>query len=170
MSLKPINFSYNISPILKDFIVLTSCLLRILVGSSQRMKGLWSPYSFLFLLLFEMQDNVFVTVVASVQYRALADKASDAFYKLSNTRSQIQAYVFDGMILKSLITVKINFFQFLFLQYFMTDHVYLFISRCSVIRASVPKLNIDDAFEQKNEIAKAVEDELEKVIHGFMRF
>lgn len=44
-----------------------------------------------------LQDNVFVNVVASVQYRALADKASDAFYKLSNTRSQIQAYVFDGM-------------------------------------------------------------------------
>lgn len=34
----------------------------------------------------------------------------------------------------------------------------------SVIRASVPKLNLDDVFEQKNEIAKAVEDELEKVM------
>ena len=33
-----------------------------------------------------------------------------------------------------------------------------------MIRASVPKLNLDDAFEQKNEIAKAVEDELEKVM------
>lgn len=42
------------------------------------------------------QDNVFVTVVASIQYRALADKAVDAFYRLSNTREQIQAYVFDG--------------------------------------------------------------------------
>nr|ACN34872.1 unknown [Zea mays] len=73
------------------------------------------------------KDNVFVTVVASVQYRALADKASDAFYKLSNTREQIQSYVFD------------------------------------VIRATVPKLGLDDAFEQKNEIAKAVEEELEKV-------
>lgn len=40
---------------------------------------------------------MFVNVVASIQYRALADKASDAFYKLSNTRSQIQAYVFDGI-------------------------------------------------------------------------
>ena len=39
---------------------------------------------------------MFVTVVASVQYRALAEKAADAFYKLSNTREQIQAYVFDG--------------------------------------------------------------------------
>ncbi|XP_066394158.1 hypersensitive-induced response protein-like protein 2 [Miscanthus floridulus] len=65
------------------------------------------------------KDNV--TVVASVQYRALADKASDAFYKLSNTREQIQSYVFD------------------------------------VIRATVPKLDLDDAFEQKNDIAKAVE-------------
>lgn len=49
-------------------------------------------------LSFIFQDNVFVTVVASVQYRALADKAADAFYKLSNTREQIQAYVFDGML------------------------------------------------------------------------
>jgi len=37
-------------------------------------------------------------VVASVQYRALAEKASDAFYKLSNTKAQIQAYVFDDSI------------------------------------------------------------------------
>lgn len=33
-----------------------------------------------------------------------------------------------------------------------------------MIRASIPKLMLDDAFEQKNEIAKAVEEELEKVI------
>ncbi|KAJ6860695.1 hypersensitive-induced response protein 2-like [Populus alba x Populus x berolinensis] len=57
------------------------------------------------------KDNVFVTVVASIQYRAMAEKASDAFYKLSNTKAQIQAYVFD------------------------------------VIRASVPKLLLDDTFE-----------------------
>ncbi|XP_071737462.1 hypersensitive-induced response protein-like protein 1 [Rutidosis leptorrhynchoides] len=77
------------------------------------------------------KDNVFVNVVASIQYRALADKANDAFYRLSNTRSQIQAYVFD------------------------------------VIRAFVPKLNLDDTFEQKNEIAKAVEDELEKAMSAY---
>ncbi|RYR32009.1 hypothetical protein Ahy_B01g056985 isoform D [Arachis hypogaea] len=77
------------------------------------------------------KDNVFVNVVASIQYRALADKASDAFYKLSNTKSQIQAYVFD------------------------------------VIRASVPKLNLDDTFEQKNDIARAVEQELEKAMSAY---
>ncbi|WJZ81021.1 hypothetical protein VitviT2T_000884 [Vitis vinifera] len=77
------------------------------------------------------KDNVFVTVVASIQYRALAEKASDAFYKLSNTRAQIQAYVFD------------------------------------VIRASVPKLDLDSTFEQKNEIAKAVEEELEKAMSAY---
>ncbi|EMS49566.1 Hypersensitive-induced response protein 1 [Triticum urartu] len=74
------------------------------------------------------KDNVFVTVVASVQYRALVDKASDAFYKLSNTKQQIQSYVFD------------------------------------VIRATVPKLELDDAFVQKDDIAKAVEEELEKAM------
>ncbi|KAK2966938.1 hypothetical protein RJ640_002123 [Escallonia rubra] len=79
------------------------------------------------------KDNVFVNVVASVQYRALANKASDAFYRLTNTKTQIQAYVFD------------------------------------VIRGTVPKLNLDDVFEQKNGIAKAVEDELEKAmgVYGF---
>ncbi|KAL8251273.1 hypothetical protein R6Q59_034966 [Mikania micrantha] len=77
------------------------------------------------------KDNVFVTVVASVQYRALSEKAADAFYKLSNTKQQIQAYVFD------------------------------------VIRASVPKLQLDDVFLQKNDIAKGVEDELEKAMSGY---
>ena len=43
------------------------------------------------------QDNVFVTIVTSIQYRALSDKDADAFYKLSNTKAQIQSYVFDGM-------------------------------------------------------------------------
>ncbi|KAK2453950.1 hypersensitive-induced response protein [Trifolium repens] len=47
----------------------------------------------------QTKDNVFVTVVASVQYRALAEKAVDAFYRLTNTREQIQAYVFDGVFL-----------------------------------------------------------------------
>ncbi|KAI3874146.1 hypothetical protein MKW98_022911 [Papaver atlanticum] len=77
------------------------------------------------------KDNVFVTVVASIQYRALADSASDAFYKLSNTREQIQAYVFD------------------------------------VIRASVPKLELDATFEQKNDIARAVEEELAKAMSNY---
>lgn len=77
------------------------------------------------------KDNVFVTVVASVQYRALSDKVADAFYKLSNTKQQIQAYVFD------------------------------------VIRASVPKLLLDDVFLQKNDIARGVEDELSKAMSGY---
>ncbi|KAL1553912.1 Protein hir2 [Salvia divinorum] len=77
------------------------------------------------------KDNVFVNVVASIQYRALADKASDAYYKLSNTKEQIQAYVFD------------------------------------VIRASVPKLDLDATFEQKDDIARAVENELEKAMSAY---
>ncbi|KAI7994762.1 Hypersensitive-induced response protein-like protein 2 [Camellia lanceoleosa] len=61
----------------------------------------------------------------------LSGKGADAFYKLSNTKVQIQAYVFD------------------------------------VIRASVPKLDLDSAFEQKNDIAKAVEEELEKAMSAY---
>jgi len=44
---------------------------------------------------------------------------------------------------------------------FCYANLHFFIS--AVIRASVPKLHLDSAFEQKNDIAKAVEDELEKV-------
>ncbi|CAF1757915.1 unnamed protein product [Brassica napus] len=75
-------------------------------------------------------------IVFNMQQRSFSSfsfhqKTNDAFYKLSNTRSQIQAYVFD------------------------------------VIRASVPKLLLDDVFEQKNEIAKAVEEELEKEMSAY---
>lgn len=37
----------------------------------------------------------------------------------------------------------------------------------TVIRASVPKLHLDDAFEQKDEIARAVEEELEKAMSAY---
>ncbi|QOL19518.1 SPFH domain-containing protein [Candidatus Bodocaedibacter vickermanii] len=40
-------------------------------------------------------DNVFVDIVASVQYRVLPDKVYKAFYILDNADAQIQAYVFD---------------------------------------------------------------------------
>lgn len=80
---------------------------------------------------------MFVNVVASIQYRALADKANDAFYKLSNTRSQIQAYVFDGILLFSSllnllvkcvhVLVKVfNFFSFLFV--ILCKHAFLNLS------------------------------------------
>ncbi|MCO5554540.1 hypothetical protein L7F22_008070 [Adiantum nelumboides] len=77
------------------------------------------------------KDNVFVNVVASVQYRAVPNNAKDAFYKLTNPHGQIQSYVFD------------------------------------VVRATVPKMNLDDVFEQKSEIGKAVADELEKAMANY---
>ncbi|KAF9604253.1 hypothetical protein IFM89_004959 [Coptis chinensis] len=43
------------------------------------------------------KDDVFVTVVASVHYRAVAQKAVNAFYTLNDSESQIKAYVFDGV-------------------------------------------------------------------------
>ncbi|XP_024376157.1 hypersensitive-induced response protein 1 [Physcomitrium patens] len=77
------------------------------------------------------KDNVFVTVVASVQYRCHIETAEDAFYKLTNPREQIKSYVFD------------------------------------VVRASVPKMLLDDVFEQKNEIANNVKEELEKAMRTY---
>lgn len=41
------------------------------------------------------QDDVFVKITASVQYRVLSDKIFAAFYTLDNVEGQIQAFVFD---------------------------------------------------------------------------
>ncbi|GLJ18579.1 hypothetical protein SUGI_0330800 [Cryptomeria japonica] len=77
------------------------------------------------------KDNVFVTIIASVQYRVLEKNASDAFYKLNKPKEQIQAYVFD------------------------------------VIRSSVPKMTLDNVFEQKTDLAKAVKNELENAMTNY---
>ncbi|KAH6555908.1 hypothetical protein KP509_1Z218400 [Ceratopteris richardii] len=77
------------------------------------------------------KDNVFVTMVASIQYMVVTEHAKEAYYKLSRPQQQIQSYVFD------------------------------------VVRSSVPRLNLDDVFEQKNEIARAVEEELEKAMRTY---
>jgi len=41
------------------------------------------------------KDNVFVTVIVSVQYFILPEKVYEAFYKLNNPDVQINSYVFD---------------------------------------------------------------------------
>lgn len=41
------------------------------------------------------KDNVFVTVIVSVQYFILPNKVYEAFYKLNNPAVQINSYVFD---------------------------------------------------------------------------
>lgn len=77
------------------------------------------------------KDNVFVVLEVSVQYNVLPNKVVDAFYKLTNPREQISAYVYD------------------------------------VVRAQVPKLNLDEVFEKKDDIATAVEKELKVAMDDF---
>jgi len=77
------------------------------------------------------RDNVFVTVVVSVQYRALAAQASDAFYKLTDPSTQIKSYVFD------------------------------------TVRATLPKMELDQAFESKEEIAHSVKEHLAAEMETF---
>lgn len=77
------------------------------------------------------KDNVFVQVAIAVQYRVLVGSAYDAYYRLSDPRSQIQSYVFD------------------------------------VVRSTVPKMELDEAFASKDEVAKAVLDQLKEVMSQF---
>jgi hypothetical protein len=41
------------------------------------------------------RDNVFVTLLISVQYQVNKESTFDAFYRLSDSRQQISSYVFD---------------------------------------------------------------------------
>ncbi|XP_058104644.1 protein PPLZ12 isoform X2 [Magnolia sinica] len=77
------------------------------------------------------EDNVFVQLLCSIQYRIVKENADDAFYELQNPKEQIQAYVFD------------------------------------VVRAHVPRMTLDELFEQKSEVAKVVLEELEKVMEAY---
>lgn len=77
------------------------------------------------------KDNVFVTLVVSVQYQVIAESLYEAFYRLTDSSKQIKSYVFD------------------------------------VVRATVPKILLDDVFITKEEIALAVKGELCKAMQSF---
>ena len=77
------------------------------------------------------KDNVFVVIPVSVQYQVLADKVSDAYYKLTDPQRQIESYVYN------------------------------------VILGHVPKLALDEAYLEKDQIAKAVKDELDATMENF---
>jgi regulator of protease activity HflC (stomatin/prohibitin superfamily) len=70
------------------------------------------------------KDNVFVIAVVSVQYYILEDKVYEAFYRLTNARSQIEKYVFD------------------------------------VIRSQIPKMDLDEVFDNKDAVSDTVKQEL----------
>ena len=77
------------------------------------------------------KDNVFVHVGVAVQYKVVTESAYDAWYRLTNPTSQIQAYVFD------------------------------------VIRSTIPRMELDEAFESKEEIAHAVLAQLQTVMKDY---
>jgi regulator of protease activity HflC (stomatin/prohibitin superfamily) len=77
------------------------------------------------------KDDVTITITVAVQYQAIPDKVYDTFYKLSNAKFQIQAYVED------------------------------------VVRSTLPRMDLDDAFEAKEDVAKAVKASLEKTMHEY---
>lgn len=77
------------------------------------------------------KDNVFVNVGVAVQFRILLNGAFEAYYRLSDPRSQIRAYVFD------------------------------------VVRSTVPKMEVDETFASKKEIADAILNQLQEVMRDY---
>lgn len=72
------------------------------------------------------KDNVFVNVMVAVQQCVIPERASDAMYKLTDVKAQIESYVSD------------------------------------VVRSQVPKMNLDEAFEKKDEISDACQHQLQE--------
>ncbi|KAA8533829.1 hypothetical protein F0562_031346 [Nyssa sinensis] len=110
----------------------------VVISNGKRSPRLSSWYGMLLIyenyyykFVYILQDNVFVQMLCSIQYRVIKENADDAFYELQNPKEQIQAYVFD------------------------------------VVRALVPRMTLDELFEQKGEIAKSVLEELEKVMGAY---
>ena len=77
------------------------------------------------------KDNVFVHMKVSVQFLVEEAKATDAFYKLTNARAQMESYVFD------------------------------------VIRSSLPRMTLDDSFENKDSIAMDIKKELSEEMGNY---
>jgi regulator of protease activity HflC (stomatin/prohibitin superfamily) len=79
------------------------------------------------------KDNVFVKLFVAVQFRVIAGKEGDSFYKLQDHIEQIKSYVLD------------------------------------VVRAKVPKMDLDEVFEKKDDIGNSVRTELDESmrIYGF---
>ncbi|XP_074306653.1 hypersensitive-induced response protein-like protein 2 [Silene latifolia] len=67
------------------------------------------------------KDNVFATVVVSIQYQALRERAKNAFYSIGGCKYLIKNHVSD------------------------------------VVRSTLPRYELDAAFEHKDKIAKAIE-------------
>jgi len=77
------------------------------------------------------KDNVFVQIGVAVQYRVLSESAYDAWYRLTDPRGQIQAYVFD------------------------------------VVRSTVPRMELDEAFTSKDDIAREILGSLKNIMKEY---
>jgi regulator of protease activity HflC (stomatin/prohibitin superfamily) len=124
------------------------------------------------------KDNVFLQVQVSVQYRVLQDAAYDAYYRLTDPRSQIQSYVFDVVRYvcrlmslsvddrpRRLARKRYNRKQPLMTRTRFCDRLPFLFSLFH--RSTVPKLMLDDAFASKDDIASSVLSQLQHVMKDY---
>jgi len=132
------------------------------------------------------KDNVFVQIVVSVQYQVIKEAVYDAFYKLTDSRSQIRSYVFDvvratvpnmllddvftnkeeiAMGVKEELTKSMTGFGYQIIQALVTD-----IVPDAKVRAAMNDINasqrlrvaaVEKAEAQKIQVVKAAEADAE---------
>lgn len=109
-------------------------------------------------------------MLCSIQYRVIKENADDAFYELQNPKEQIQAFVFDGnfcMVIWKFLAILCSKFSGFLVSFTLDSWCYSDDAFCcvlQVVRAHVPRMTLDELFEQKGDVAQTVLEELEKVI------
>uniref|UniRef100_A0A251SDI2 Putative stomatin family n=1 Tax=Helianthus annuus TaxID=4232 RepID=A0A251SDI2_HELAN len=127
--------------------------------------GLELKHSYLLALLC-LHGNMFVKIISSIQYQVIKQSADDAFYELQNPAEQI-----------NLIFLMVN--TYFFSSSYITRHGKITRSRWIIdqnMSDRVPRMTLDQLFEQKNEVAKTVLEELERYtleiiyVHGLWAY
>ena len=133
------------------------------------------------------KDNVFTTLVVSVQYQVIREKLYDAFYRLTDSPSQITAYVRrrKGQEERTEANIKLDreiergrdretesyhppplcstpSLSFSLIRTHRPSSIIPSTQVFDVVRATVPKITLDELFIQKEQIAQDVKEELAK--------
>jgi len=129
------------------------------------------------------KDNVFVSVQVIVQYQVIVSQAYDAYYKLTDPHLQIRSYVFLPIcccpfflflfpVPEAFVSILFPFVCFLLCPCRLHSPLFSFPSFLlryveDIVRSTVPRMELDSAFEAKEELAHAIRDSLQQTMGSY---
>ena len=104
-------------------------------------------------------DNVFLTAVVTVQYQVLRENVYEAFYALTNPVQQI-TWVIDSSFFRTNHQLILSFRSHNNTRIMISKHKLNSAHVYDVMRSTLPTLELDAAFEAKEELASSVKNAL----------